>query len=127
MSTSVKRRTSVKWWTAVAVAVLATACASSELEVPTRHPGHPNARAGQMHRTTALAQPRAPVESPEAIEHSHSEHGRTEPGQHAEHGEHGQHGEHGDYVCPMHPEVVNKGPGKCSVCGMKLEPRKGEK
>src|SRR5207253_2109339 len=27
-----------------------------------------------------------------------------------------------DYTCPMHPEVVQKGPGTCPKCGMALEP-----
>jgi Cu(I)/Ag(I) efflux system membrane fusion protein len=27
----------------------------------------------------------------------------------------------GKYICPMHPEVVRDGPGKCTVCGMDLE------
>jgi Cu+-exporting ATPase len=27
-----------------------------------------------------------------------------------------------DYTCPMHPEVVQKGPGECPLCGMALEP-----
>jgi len=26
------------------------------------------------------------------------------------------------YVCPMHPDVKQKGPGKCPKCGMTLEP-----
>jgi Cu+-exporting ATPase len=26
------------------------------------------------------------------------------------------------YTCPMHPEVRNKGPGSCPICGMALEP-----
>ncbi|HXV20107.1 MAG TPA: HAD-IC family P-type ATPase, partial [Desulfuromonadales bacterium] len=26
------------------------------------------------------------------------------------------------YTCPMHPEVVQQGPGACPVCGMALEP-----
>jgi P-type Cu+ transporter len=26
------------------------------------------------------------------------------------------------YTCPMHPEVVNQGPGTCPICGMALEP-----
>jgi Cu+-exporting ATPase len=26
------------------------------------------------------------------------------------------------YVCPMHPEVRQKGPGACPICGMALEP-----
>jgi Cu+-exporting ATPase len=33
---------------------------------------------------------------------------------------------HGDpdaiYICPMHPEVRQKGPGACPLCGMALEP-----
>jgi Cu+-exporting ATPase len=28
-----------------------------------------------------------------------------------------------EYTCPMHPEVVKKGPGTCPLCGMALEPR----
>ena len=26
------------------------------------------------------------------------------------------------YTCPMHPEVRNRGPGSCTLCGMALEP-----
>lgn len=26
------------------------------------------------------------------------------------------------YVCPMHPEIRQKGPGSCPICGMALEP-----
>ena len=28
-----------------------------------------------------------------------------------------------EYTCPMHPEVVQTGPGSCPKCGMALEPR----
>ena len=28
------------------------------------------------------------------------------------------------YTCPMHPEVVQDGPGKCPKCGMDLQPKK---
>ncbi|AMV72251.1 heavy metal translocating P-type ATPase [Desulfuromonas carbonis] len=28
-----------------------------------------------------------------------------------------------EYTCPMHPEVVQQGPGSCPICGMALEPR----
>ena len=28
-----------------------------------------------------------------------------------------------EYTCPMHPEVVQQGPGDCPICGMALEPR----
>jgi P-type Cu+ transporter len=26
------------------------------------------------------------------------------------------------YTCPMHPEIVQRGPGSCPICGMALEP-----
>jgi hypothetical protein len=25
------------------------------------------------------------------------------------------------YICPMHPDITSKKPGKCSKCGMNLE------
>ncbi len=28
-----------------------------------------------------------------------------------------------EYTCPMHPEVLQKGPGSCPKCGMALEPK----
>lgn len=28
------------------------------------------------------------------------------------------------YVCPMHPEVIRNNPGKCPICGMKLQEEK---
>ncbi len=28
-----------------------------------------------------------------------------------------------EYTCPMHPEVVQIGPGNCPICGMALEPK----
>ena len=28
-----------------------------------------------------------------------------------------------EYTCPMHPQVVQRGPGTCPICGMALEPR----
>ena len=27
------------------------------------------------------------------------------------------------YTCPMHPEVIQEGPGSCPICGMALEPK----
>ena len=32
------------------------------------------------------------------------------------------HGQQRSYTCPMHPEVVQDGPGTCPKCGMALEP-----
>ena len=31
--------------------------------------------------------------------------------------------DHVEYTCPMHPEVIQNGPGSCPKCGMNLEPR----
>ena len=28
-----------------------------------------------------------------------------------------------EYTCPMHPEIVQVGPGECPICGMALEPK----
>ncbi|HKP70442.1 MAG TPA: YHS domain-containing protein, partial [Pyrinomonadaceae bacterium] len=28
-----------------------------------------------------------------------------------------------DFTCPMHPEIVQIGPGSCPICGMALEPK----
>jgi len=28
-----------------------------------------------------------------------------------------------EYTCPMHPQIVQKGPGTCPICGMALEPK----
>jgi Cu+-exporting ATPase len=28
-----------------------------------------------------------------------------------------------EWTCPMHPEIVQEGPGSCPICGMALEPR----
>jgi Cu+-exporting ATPase len=27
-----------------------------------------------------------------------------------------------EYTCPMHPQVRQRGPGNCPICGMALEP-----
>ena len=28
-----------------------------------------------------------------------------------------------EYTCPMHPQIVQRGPGTCPICGMALEPK----
>ena len=108
-----QRPTPPRIWLVPSLVALTTACVSTELEVPTNHPGHPAARAGKTPETTTLGSGQAPPE-PTAVQQA----------PHSEHSEHEGHGEHATHVCPMHPEVVRKGPGQCPVCGMKLEPRK---
>ena len=67
----------------------------------------------------------------------HTTHGHVPP--HAQHlpPQHAQHAQHAavaavpaaaapsdvEYTCPMHPEVVQWGPGSCPKCGMALEPK----
>jgi Cu(I)/Ag(I) efflux system membrane fusion protein len=36
--------------------------------------------------------------------------------------EHDKTAEAGKYTCPMHPQIVNEGPGSCPICGMDLVP-----
>jgi P-type Cu+ transporter len=36
----------------------------------------------------------------------------------------GQRASDADHTCPMHPEVIRRGPGACPKCGMSLEPLK---
>ncbi|MBO6683372.1 MAG: heavy metal translocating P-type ATPase, partial [Parvibaculum sp.] len=54
-------------------------------------------------------------------------------GGHGDHGHHHHGHDHGNkppapaapgtkYTCPMHPEIVQDGPGSCPICGMALEP-----
>ena len=48
---------------------------------------------------------------------------RAEKAKAAETEGNGQGGESREYTCPMHPEVVQQGPGSCPICGMDLEPK----
>ncbi len=40
------------------------------------------------------------------------------------HGRSAQATEDVEYTCPMHPQITQKGPGSCPICGMALEPKK---
>jgi membrane fusion protein, copper/silver efflux system len=31
------------------------------------------------------------------------------------------------YTCTMHPQIIQKGPGKCPICNMDLVPKKNDK
>lgn len=91
-----------------AAALLVIGCVSSELTIPTNHPGNPGARVGRLASTTALeanfdpsagAQDSSSAGSPSA----------------------------GRYTCPMHPEIESDNPGECPKCGMKLAPKQEKK
>jgi hypothetical protein len=50
---------------------------------------------------------------------------RTDPAEHHEHSGAASRSEEAVmYTCPMHPEIVQKEPGKCPKCGMTLVPKK---
>jgi hypothetical protein len=109
------------------------ACASTELEVPTNHAGHPRAQTAPILRSSALnadldvqagseLDASAPAQSPHA---GHAPGAHTAPAQEARPPEVSP--THVVYTCPMHEEVRQQGPGKCPICGMKLVPVKDRK
>lgn len=59
--------------------------------------------------------------------HAHHQHGDAH-GHHAHEHRHSAPapapapGQEIDYTCPMHPQIRQKGPGHCPICGMALEP-----
>ena len=91
----------------------AAACASTELSVPSTHPGNPGAPAGQASFASPLQ------ETPDATETSSAPE-QAAPQEHSP--------EHATtYTCPMHPEIIRDKPGNCPICGMKLVPKKESK
>ena len=48
---------------------------------------------------------------------------RSAPAEIHDHAAHAEHaGETDLHTCPMHPEIIQEGPGQCPVCGMNLAP-----
>jgi hypothetical protein len=110
--------------------VSSPACVSTELDVRTNHPAHPQAQTTRVPLSSAL--------SPDFDVHGDSEvdAGAPAPGPHAGHG----HAGHAPatqgasssekdpsktvYTCPMHEEIRRNEPGTCPICGMKLVPAK---
>ena len=75
----------------------------------------------------AAAPPADPAQPPDAAEpegHDGAGHQHHLPSRKAKSDEQPPAAKPGDatFVCPMHPEVVSKQPGRCPKCGMKLEP-----
>lgn len=54
---------------------------------------------------------------PKPVEHKHSAH------EHAAATEKSESSKDVEYTCPMHPQIVQIGPGVCPICGMALEPK----
>jgi hypothetical protein len=96
--------------TVMSILGFAGSCASTELSVPSTHPGSPGAPAGEVAFASPLQGNLGAVESssgpPQAAPQQH-------PHEHAT-----------TYTCPMHPEIIRDKPGNCPICGMKLVPKK---
>ncbi len=54
--------------------------------------------------------------------HDHAHHGHDHAHHHAQAGAAKPAPAGTKYTCPMHPEIVQDGPGDCPICGMALEP-----
>ena len=71
--------------------------------------------------------------APSTGSHDHAHHGAAPSTGSHDHAHHGAapnvassrpDAEPAIYVCPMHPEVTSKEPGRCGLCGMNLELRR---
>ena len=91
----------------------AASCASTELSIPSGHPGNPGAPVSQVAFASPLQGTLGAAESSRAAE-------QAAPQEHS-------HDHAAAYTCPMHPEIVRDKPGNCPVCGMKLVPKKESK
>ena len=107
----------------IVVALAIGGCVSTELEPDARHPANPTAPVAATAAAPSALAPgfdpfeAYPDESIEAVDHSeHAGHG------HAGHDPEPAPAADETYVCPMHPEVKQEGPGRCPKCGMKLVP-----
>lgn len=90
--------------------VLFAACAHSGERVPPRAPASSDAEEAPARAiATSLASDPLSEQPAAALDH--------------EHGHPHQHGAASTYICPMHPEVQQAGPGECPKCGMRLVPK----
>lgn len=72
------------------------------------------------------------VHGPKVVDaHAHGHHGHDMHYQHTTHADHASSqgnvpsksaARDAEYTCPMHPQIRQKGPGNCPICGMALEP-----
>ncbi|KXK29252.1 MAG: hypothetical protein UZ01_02268 [Candidatus Brocadia sinica] len=103
--------------TTVLYLTLLTGCASQTLQLPisTNDPSNPNAPESVFTPRPNLLQAEVPVTTEQPVtEPTSSIHPPSiEPST--------------TYACPMHPEAVQSGPGKCPTCGMRLVPSEPSK
>jgi hypothetical protein len=90
-------------------------CVSTSLDLPRDHPANPRASTPPLLLSNPL-QAGSAVPAPGHDAATHATHDRAETQQSKP--------ESGEvWTCPMHPEVVRGGPGKCPICGMNLVKR----
>jgi P-type Cu+ transporter len=83
-----------------------------------------NTDPGNLHVIGASAAPAAVKHGHSTHEHSVAQLPRSDPPAHPQlpKAPHGSQSSNARYTCPMHPEIVQIGPGSCPICGMALEP-----
>jgi len=98
--------------TAILYLTLLMGCASQTLQLPisTNDPANPNAPESAFSPRPNLLQAEAPVTTEQPVTEPTSPIHRPTT-----------------YACPMHPEAVQSGPGKCPKCGMRLVPSEPSK
>lgn len=103
--------------TTVLYLTLLTGCASQTLQLPlsTNDPANPNAQESAFSPRPNLLQAEVPVTTEQPVtEPTSTIHPPTTAPPTT-------------YACPMHPEAVQSGPGKCPKCGMRLVPSEPSK
>lgn len=123
-------RSFVSYSVTLALAVLA-ACAASRVEPVVGAATHPKSETVALPTVGAsLAAAYDPFADGTAhAADDHSAHGALDHSAHAADDDPGgtdeaPRSDAAAYTCPMHPEVVQQGPGKCPKCGMALVPQK---
>jgi hypothetical protein len=105
----------------VVCALVLGGCAG-EYREPVLGAGHPasvDAAAAPTPQRSGVLAEREPVGGARAAA-EHEDHAHDAPAGAAQGGA-------ADYTCPMHPEVVSDGPGRCPKCGMALVEKEGGK
>jgi Cu+-exporting ATPase len=99
------------------------------------HDGHDVLFCSAGCKTKFVADPTRYSKPAANADHSCCSAGGSKPGHGGGEHDHHQHQNHGQataaaaaapagakWTCPMHPEIVQEGPGSCPICGMALEP-----
>jgi hypothetical protein len=136
----------MRWVAFGACGLLAVACVSTDPDLPASHPANPSLAGSPSSFDTAVLRPgfepferyepagsdaAAPLAGhgahdaqPSVPEPSVPEPSAGEPSAPSQPKSPGAAPATTSYTCPMHPEIVRPGPGRCPKCGMKLVPKK---